>query len=315
MILSDRRGKIIIPGGTGYLGKTLTTYFNARGFNVIVLSRSSDDRDKSARFVHWDGEHPGAWTDELEGAIAVVNMAGRSVDCRYTARNKAEIYDSRLRSTRVIGEAIAQCAKSPKVWLNSSSATIYRHAVDREMDEATGEIGTGFSVDVCQRWEQTLADAPTPHTRKVALRSAIVFGKRSEALRALRRIVNIGLGGMLGSGAQFVSWIHAADFARAVHWLIEHEELEGAFNLAAPNPVTNREFMRTLREVYRQPLGLPAAKWMLEIGAFFLRTETELVLKSRRVVPTRLLESGFDFEHTHFHSAIKEIVGGGVAEV
>jgi len=260
--------------------------------------------------VHWDGEHLGAWAGELDGAVAVVNMAGRSVDCRYTERNKAEIYDSRLRSTRVIGEAIARCANPPKVWLNSSSATIYRHALDREMDEATGEIGTGFSVDVCRRWEQTLADAATPHTRKAALRSAIVFGKGSEALRALRRIVKLGLGGTLGSGAQFVSWIHAADFARAVHWLIEHEDLEGAFNLAAPNPVTNREFMSTLREVYAQSIGLPATKWMLEVGAFFLRTETELVLKSRRVVPTRLLESGFRFEHGEFHAAMKEIVRG-----
>lgn len=310
MALSDRLGKIIIPGGTGYLGKILTTYFNARGFNVVVLSRSSDNRDKRARFVHWDGEHLGAWADELEGAVAVVNMAGRSVDCRYTQRNKAEIYASRLRSTRIVGEAIARCAKPPKVWLNSSSATIYRHALEREMDEATGEIGTGFSVDVCRRWEQTLADAPTPHTRKVAIRSAIVIGKESEALGALRRIVRLGLGGVLGAGMQFVSWIHDADFTRAVHWLIEHDELEGAFNLAAPNPLTNREFMRELREVYGRGFGLSATKLMLEFGAFFLRTETELVLKSRRVVPARLLESGFQFEHEEFRAAMNEIVNG-----
>lgn len=276
----------------------------------MILSRQPHSASDSVKYVQWDGTTLGQWAEELEGATAIINLAGRSVNCRYNEANKREIYASRLAATKVIGEAIARCTNPPKVWLNSSSATIYRHAEDRPMDEATGEVGEGFSVDVCQQWEQALANASTPHTRKVALRTAMVFGRGAGGVfAAFHNIVKLGLGGTLGQGTQFVSWIHAEDFCRALDWILTHPELDGAINLASPQPIPNAEFMRIFREVCRQPIGLPASEWMLEIGAFFLRTETELLLKSRRVVPGRLLASGFQFTYPRFEEALREIVG------
>jgi uncharacterized protein (TIGR01777 family) len=310
--VTDRTGTIVIPGGAGYLGRVLADHFAKQSRPVVILSRQPHAGDDRTRYLVWDGETPGDWVEAFEGAEAVVNLAGRSVNCRYNARNRQEIYDSRLRSTKVIGEAIARCSQPPQVWINSSSATIYRHTLDRPMDEATGEIGTGFSVDVCLKWEQTLADAATSQTRKVALRSAIVFGKgHGGAMEAFLRLVRLGLGGTLGPGTQYVSWIHAEDYARSVQWIMAHPELDGPVNCASPNPAPNAVFMRTLREVCRQPIGLPVAAWMLEIGAFCLQTETELLLKSRRVVPGRLLASGFRFQYPELHRALEAIVNGG----
>lgn len=296
------------------MGGVLARHFAGKGCAVVVLSRQDRPSQGGVQYVVWDGETVGEWARELDGAEAVVNLAGRSVNCRYNPANRDEIYESRLRSTRAIGEAIAACAAAPPVWINSGSATIYRHALDRPMDEATGEIGTGFSVDVCLKWEKALNDAPTPATRKAALRSALVLGRGGGVMEAFLTIVRLGLGGTLGRGDQFVSWIHEADFARAVEWLIAHPDLEGPVNLASPHPVPNAEFMRTLRQVCRQPIGLPATEWMLEIGAIVLRTETELLLKSRRVVPTRLLESGFKFEYPELHRALEAIMDSASAE-
>lgn len=307
----NNHGTLVLPGGFGYIGRLLTDYFTRAGYSVIILSRQPRTADSSARIVRWDGETLGDWANEFENAAAVINLAGRTVNCRYNTVNRQQIYDSRLHSTHVIGEAIARCASPPKIWINSSSATIYRHALDRPMDEATGEIGTGFSVDVCQKWEKTLADAPTPHTRKVALRSAMVFGRGEGGVaEAFLNLTRRGLGGTLGDGKQFVSWIHAEDFARSIAWIMAHEDLEGPVNCASPNPLPNAQFMRTLRAVCRQRIGLPAPRWMLEIGAFFLRTETELLLKSRRVVPGKLLASGFTFSYPEIRAALEEIVHG-----
>lgn len=300
---------VIIPGGAGYLGRILAQHFSTCSYRVVILSREPREGEGAIRFVRWDGETLGAWADDFEGATAVVNLAGRSVNCRYTAENRRQIYDSRLRSTQVIGEAIAHCARPPKVWINSSSATIYRHALDRPMDETTGEIGTGFSVDVCQRWEQALNQAKTPHTRTVALRSAMVFGPGKDGvMAAFRRIVRLGLGGKMGSGDQYVSWIHQADFVRSVQWVLEHEDLHGPVNAASPNPLPNAEFLRIFRKACHQPIGLPTPEWMLKIGAFFLRTETELLLKSRRVVPGKLLASGFAFQYPYWQEALEDIL-------
>jgi len=302
---------IILPGGSGYLGRHLAAYFVNLGYQVVILGRKPASGTGSIREMEWDGRNLGPWASAFDGAYAVVNLAGRSVNCRYTAKNKQEIYDSRLASTKVVGQAIAAAANPPAVWINSSSATIYREALDRPMDEATGEIGSGFSVDVCQKWEKELADADTPRTRKIALRSAMVFGPGAGGVfAAFHRIVKLGLGGTLGPGDQFVSWIHLQDFCRAVEFLIECEkpECSGAVNLASPNPLPNRQFMRILRETSQVPIGLPATKWMLEIGAFFLRTETELLLKSRRVVPGKLLEAGFEFQFPELHGAVEEII-------
>lgn len=302
---------IIIPGGAGYLGRSLAQFFAGQSYQIVILSRQPQADQPGVRYLAWDGATVGDWARSFEGAAAVINLAGRTVNCRYNERNKQQIYDSRLRSTTAVGVAIAACDAPPPVWINASSATIYRDAYDRPMDEATGEIGTGFSVDVCQRWEQSLFAAETPRTRRVALRAAMVFGKgRGGVLEAFHTIVRLGLGGTLGSGRQFVSWVHLEDFARSVQWLLEHEELAGPVNCAAPYPVPNAEFMHTLRAVYRQPIGLPATRWMLEVGAFVLRTETELLLKSRRVVPGKLLESGFQFHYPQLPPALDQIVNG-----
>ena len=301
--------KIIIPGGAGYLGQTLARYFMQREIPVVILSRQAYPASEFVRYVHWDGATLGAWAEEFEQAAAVINLAGRSVNCRYNEANKRAIYESRLKSTKVLGKAIGSCATPPKVWFNSSSATIYRHAEDRPMDEATGEFGQDFSVDVVQQWERVFNEAPTPQTRKVALRAAMVFGVgKGGVFEAFHNIVKLGLGGTLGNGRQFVSWVHAEDFCRAIEWMMQHEELDGAVNIAVPNPLPNAEFMRIFRQACAQPIGFPATKWMLEIGAFFLQTETELLLKSRRVVPGRLLASGFHFQFPHFAAAIQDIL-------
>jgi len=299
--------KMIIPGGSGYLGRHVSRWYAERGWEVVVLSRGVGQAEH-ARLVQWDGATLGSWAAELEGAELVVNLAGRTVNCRYHARNRQQILDSRVQSTRAIGEAIATCDCPPPVWLNSSSATFYRHAEDRVMDESTGEIGSGFSVDVCQQWEHALAEAATPRTRKVALRTSLVFGPGVGGVYgAFRNVVRLGGGGRMASGRQFVSWIHWRDFCRVLEWVREHGELDGPVNVTAPNPLPNAEFMRCLREAVGMPFGMPSMRWMLEVGAFFLRTETELLLKSRRVKPGRLLISGFEFEFEHIADALAEI--------
>jgi len=305
--------KIILVGGSGFLGSVLAAFFAAKGIEVVILTRSPKARADTIREVGWDGTRLGDWTQELEGARALINLAGISVNCRYHARNRKLMLDSRLNSTRVLGEAVARCAHPPSAWLNSSTATIYKHTFGPAWDEA-GEIGGCaeakdiFSVHVATEWERAFNEANTPRTRKVALRSAMVLGHGSNSvLPNLLRLARLGLGGSLAGGHQFVSWIHQEDFCRAVEWIIEHESLRGPVNLAAPNPVPNAEFMATIRKVCRVPFGLPASRWMLEIGAFFLRTETELIIKSRRVVPGRLLASGFAFRHPHLLPAIEHL--------
>ena len=291
------------------MGRPLATHFAEQGCEVVVFSREARGGNGAIRCVPWDGETLGPWAAEFEGAAAVINLSGRSVNCRYNAANRKAIYDSRLNSTRIVGAAIARCVNPPPVWINAASATIYRHAEDRPMDEATGEIGAGFSVDVCQKWERTLAEASTPHTRKVALRSAIVFAAGAGGVMdVLLRLTRLGLGGTMGNGRQYVSWVQGEDFCRSVQWIMEHSELEGPVNCAAPNPIRNRELMALLRKVLGVPVGLPATKWMLEIGAVFLRTETELILKSRWVLPGKLLASGFSFRYPEIEGAVRQIV-------
>jgi hypothetical protein len=260
----------------------------------------------------------GDWRAAFEAADVVVNLAGRSVNCRYNVTNRREILESRIRSTRAVSEAIARCSRPPRIWMNASTATIYRHSFHRPMDERTGELGGNepdapntwrFSVEVAQAWEREFFAAPAPGTRKVALRSAMTMSPDPGGVfDVLLGLIRKGLGGANGSGRQFVSWIHDLDFVRAIDFLIEHEELDGVVNLASPNPLPNRDFMRALREAAGAPFGLPATEWMLEIGAVFLRTETELILKSRRVVPTRLLENGFDFRFPDWPDAARDLV-------
>jgi uncharacterized protein (TIGR01777 family) len=308
--------KIVIPGGSGQVGSVLARSLHQAGHDVVVFSR----RHSSAcrwRVVQWDGESLGPWVSELEGADSVINLAGQSVNCRYTDENRKLILDSRLKSTKVIGDAIAQAWKPPTVWLQASTATIYAHRFDAANDEATGIIGGSepnapetwrFSIDVVTNWERVFNEAATPLTRKVLMRSAIVMSPSAGgAFDVLLRLVRFGLGGSIGNGKQFVSWIHEQDWVRAVLWLIEHRELDGPVNLSAPYPLTNAEFMRDLRVAWGIPFGLPASELMLEIGAFLLRSESELALKSRRVVPSRLLESGFTFDFPTWPEAAHEL--------
>lgn len=255
---------------------------------------------------------------EIDGSDVVINLSGRSVNCRYTAAHRREIKESRILSTRAVGQAVAAAARPPALWMNSSTATIYRHALDRAMDEAGGELGGheagapetwNFSIDVATSWEQEFFSASTPRTRKIALRSAMIMGPdRGGVFSTLLALVRFGLGGKAGTGNQFVSWIHNQDFTRALDFLIVQEHVDGRVNLASPNPLPNRDFMRALREAWGVPIGLPAAKWMLEIGTFFLRTESELILKSRRVVPQRLLQAGFTFQFPNWPEAAKDLV-------
>ena len=313
--------RIVIPGGSGHVGVLLAHYFQERGHHVTVLTRGPFAA--SWNTVHWDGVHTGPWTEHLEGADVCINLAGRSVNCRYTPANRAEIYHSRIDTTQLLGDVIAGLAEPPRVWLNASTATIYRHAPDRPMDEFTGELGGNemltkrrrvpetwdFSIGVAKDWEAALFAAVAPRTRKVTLRSAIIMSPEAGgAFSLLLNLVRFSVGGAQGNGRQFVSWIHGLDFARAVEFLIARDEFDGPVNLASPNPLPNREFMATLRDAWGMPNGIPAPALLLEIAALFLRTESELVLKSRNVVPARLLRAGFDFEFPTWSEAAADLV-------
>lgn len=307
--------KIVIPGGSGQVGTILSRAFQKAGHEVVVFSRNPTT--EPWRVVAWDAENFGDWAKELEGADVVINLAGRSVNCRYTQENRRLIKESRVKSTQVIGEAIARATVPPRIWLQASTATIYAHRYDAPNDDISGIIGSAepdvpdtwrFSIDVATSWEQAANAAVTPHTRKVLLRSAITLSPdRGGAFEVLLNLVRRGLGGQAADGKQYVSWIHDEDFIQSIFWLIEHEEISGAINISSPQPLPNREFMRILREAAGVSIGLPASKWMLEIGARFMQTETELILKSRRVVPQRLLDAGFQFQFPDWTKAARDL--------
>ena len=306
--------KIVIPGGTGQVGAILSRALTAAGHDVVLLTR----RPQGASQVAWDGQTLGPWASVIDGSDIVINLAGRSVSCRYTKANLTEMMHSRVRSARVLGQAIAAASRPPRAWLQMSTATIYAHRLDAPNDEATGLIGGwetsvpgywGYSVDIATAWERELDEAPTPHTRKVALRSAMVMSPdRGGVFDVLSRMTRLGLGGPVDGGAQYVSWIHDRDFAAAVQFLIDRDDLSGPVNLAAPGPEPQRDFMRGLRRAWGVPVGLPASKWMAELGALAVRSDTELLLKSRRVTPGRLLASGFEFTFSDWQQAARDLV-------
>ncbi|MFT7172459.1 MAG: hypothetical protein ACI9NQ_000671 [Paracoccaceae bacterium] len=304
--------KMIIAGANGFLGKYLIQWFYQRGWEVVGLSRNGGVTPE-AKDVHWDGRTMGDWVAEFEGAEVLVNLAGKSVNCRYNEKNKAAIFVSRIESTKILGEAISQCQRPPRLWLNSSTATIYRHAEDRPQGEEEGELGAGFSVEVAKAWEKAFLESEAPErVKKVALRSAIVIANEpGSAFDYLRRIAWLGLGGRMGSGRQKMSWIHVDDFCGAIEWMIEREELQDFYNLSAPNPTDNAGCMAGFRRIAGRRLGMPATRWMLEIGTFLMRSESELVLKSRWVLPKRLLAEGFDFQWLDFDEALDALVKGG----
>ncbi|MGA3135874.1 MAG: TIGR01777 family oxidoreductase [Terracidiphilus sp.] len=316
--------RIILPGGSGLLGQVLARHFQERGHHVTVLTRGPYTAPWQT--VHWDGEHDGPWTEYLEGADVCINLAGRTVNCRYHAENRQVIYNSRIQSTLLLGRVIAGLAHPPTLWLNASAIALYKrvvdtHRVDLPLDETSGveegermgaaawSSSRGFMARVVRDWEAAFFGSATPRTRKVALRSAIVLSPApGSAFAVLSNLVRLGLGGKQGNGRQFVSWIHQDDFARAVEFLIHREELDGPFNIAAPNPLPNREFMAALREAWDVPNGLPAPSLAIQIGAFLLRAQSQLVLKSSRVLPGRLLDAGFHFQFPGWPEAAEDLV-------
>ena len=307
--------KILIPGGSGQVGTVLARAFQRDGHEVVVLSRKPSDGPW--RTVVWDAETLGDWADEINDSDVVINLAGRSVNCRYIAENRRQIMDSRVRSTSIIGQAIETAASPPKIWLQSSTATIYCHRYDAPNDEMTGILGGdepgapdtwNFSIGVAKAWEEAATAFVLPHTRLVLMRSAMTMSPDREGIfDTLLGLVRLGLGGTVGDGRQYISWISDLDFIRALYWIIERDDLSGPINLASPNPLPNSEFMQELRKAWGTKIGLPATKWMVELGAIFMRTESELALKSRRVVPTRLLDSGFKFEFPDWDIAAKDL--------
>ena len=308
--------RIVIPGGSGQIGQILARHFHAKGHTVRILGRHV--RPGPWWTTLWDGRQMGSWAKELDGADLVVNLAGSTVNSRYTKGNRKAIKESRVRTTELIGQAIAKASRPPALWINASTATIYRHSLDRPMDEATGEIGGNepkipsswrFSIDVATSWERAFFDARTPATRRIAIRSSMVLSPdKGGVFDVLSKLVRRGLGGTAGPGNQFFSWIDDLDFVQAIEYLIANDKLEGPINVCSPNPIPNREFMRALRKAWGIPIGLPTASWMLAVGAVLMRTETELVLKSRRVVPGRLLKEGFEFNHPDWPSAAQDLV-------
>lgn len=312
--------KIIVAGGSGFIGQALTNYFGADN-EIVILSRQlpneknnafgensiSSSALKNTRFLKWDAATVESWGQKLNNADLVINLTGKTVNCRYTDKNKKEIFESRTNATNAIGIAIKQCSHPPKLWINAASATIYPHATDTPRDENFSGFANDFSVQVCKLWEQTFYEQRTPFTRKVALRMAITLGAGGVMI-PYYNLLKFGLGGRQGGGKQMYSWVHVTDTCRMIEWLYNHNEQEGTFNCVSPNAVTNTEFMAALRKSTGYKFGLPAFEWMLKIGAPLIGTETELVLKSRWVIPTKILQAGFKFKYNYLEEAFKEII-------
>jgi uncharacterized protein (TIGR01777 family) len=308
LIMVKTYNKIIIAGGTGFIGNFLKEHFRTKAEKVIILSRSVAKETGNVSYLQWDGKTLGSWKEQLEGAEILINLAGKSVNCRYTEKNKKEIFDSRTYSTQVLGEAVKQLKHPPAVWFNSASATIYRHAEDRPNDEYNGEYQNDFSVQVCKKWEQTFTDIKLSNTRKIILRIAIVLGKKDGVVTRFKNLVTAGLGGKQGGGEQYFSWIHEEDLAAIIEYLYQHAELEGIFNCSSPEPVKNKELMKTYREIIKPFIALPSPKWMLKLGAALIGTETELLLKSRWILPKRLQEAGYPFKYSNIKAALNNIL-------
>jgi hypothetical protein len=299
--------KIIIAGGSGFIGQELANYFKNK-YHVIVLTRGNYKNENGITFMNWDAKSLGNWATELEGAEALINLTGKSVNCRYNEANKAEIYESRLNSTAILGEAIKQCKQKPKVWINAASGTIYRNEFEKPNTETNGIIGEGFSVDVCQKWEQMFYSFSFKEVRQINLRIAIVLQKDKSVMIPFKKLAKFGLGGKAGNGNQMFSWIHIDDFCRAINHFINHQKSIGTYNLASPNAVTNANFMQKIREKLNMPIGINQPKWLLEIGAWLIKTETELILKSRWVCPEKLVNEGFKFHFEKMEETINTLI-------
>lgn len=298
--------KLIIAAGTGFLGKVLVNHFANKCEEIIILTRGSSKTTHHVRYVHWDAKTLSGWEAELENASVLINLAGKSVDCRYTTKNKKEILSSRVDSTKILNEAVLLCKNPPKHWLNSSTSTIYRFSLDKQMTEKNGEIGNDFSMNVAKAWEKTFFETKTLRTLKTALRTSIVLGKSGGAFLPLKRLTQCGLGGKQGNGNQLISWIHEKDFARAVAFIIE-KELIDVVNIVSPQPISNANFMSKLQKQLQIPIAISTPELLLKFGAKIIGTEPELVLKSRNVIPDKLINSGFEFEFNTLEETLKNV--------
>jgi uncharacterized protein (TIGR01777 family) len=299
--------KLIIAAGTGFLGQVLINHFKDKFEEIVILTRGKSQTIDGIKYVNWNARSFSGWENELENATVLINLAGKSVDCRYTQENKKEILLSRIESTKVLNKAVLNCKNPPQHWLNSSTSTIYRFSLDKEMGEVDGEIGNDFSINVALSWEKAFFKNETPNTLKTALRTSIVLGKNGGAFIPLKTLAKIGFGGKQGKGNQFISWIHEEDFANAVDFVIE-KEITGVINVVSPKPIRNADFTQKLRKAVGFPFGIPVNTFLLKIGSFFIRTEAELVLKSRNVIPKRLLENGFEFKFGDIDEAFRDLV-------
>ena len=295
--------RIILAGGSGFLGRSLAKHLGCLGYETLILTRSKEDRPGFAR---WDGKNAGDWARHLEGAKAVVNLAGRSVDCRYTADNRREIVESRVDSAKALGEAMRQCRVPPTTWIQAASLAIYGDAGDAILDD-DGPHGSGFSVDVCEKWESEVHAQAPPNVRKVILRIGFALATDGGALSRLARLTRMGLGGTVGSGRQFISWLHVDDLNRMMAWCIENPNARGTYNATGPSPVANREFMASLRRALGWPWSPPAPSLAVRIGAYVMGTDASLALTGRRCVPTRLLGEGFSFRHVDLSACLREL--------
>ncbi len=292
------KAKIVIAGGTGFIGRYLTQKFTDSNYEVLIISRSG--------FIRWDND--AKIKEALEGAAMLINMAGKSVDCRYTKKNKKAILESRVFTTQRLQRILESCSAPPPVWINSSTATIYRHAEDRPMDEKNGEIGYGFSVNVAKAWEAAFFEQPLATIRKVALRTAIVLGKEGGALIPYKNLTRYGLGGVQGNGWQQFSWIHVEDLYRIICFVQHNKNLSGVYNASSPNPVSNKVFMEEMRRRIKPLFYMNSPVWLLQLGALLTGTDTELVLKSRWVVPQKLLDAGFQYNYDTMEKALDDLL-------
>ena len=301
-------GRVVLAGGSGFLGRALADELLRRGREVVILSRTPKQNSGRVREVVWDGRSVGEWARLLEGAEAVVNLAGRSVNCRYTNANRREIVESRVGSVKAIGRAVRECARPPKVLVQAASLAVYGDAGGRVCDESA-PAGRGFSAETCLRWEAAFDSFELPATRKVLLRIGFALGRGGGALATLSRLARFYLGGTVGGGKQYVSWLHASDLNRIFLRAVECERMRGVYNATGPCPVTNAEFMCELRCALKRPWSPRVPEWAVRLGAFFMRTEAELALAGRRCLPERLLGENFKFLYTNLESALADVLG------
>jgi uncharacterized protein len=300
------RPRIILAGGSGFVGQALASVLLGRNYEVVVFTRESSSQRGDVRYEQWDGKTIGSWAQAVDGAEAIVNLTGYSINCRHTSENKRKIVDSRVNSVRVLGGAMARCAQPPKAFVQASGVGIYGNQGDRWCDESAPH-GNDFPAEVCKLWEDAFAEIAAPGTRKVVLRLGVVLGPDGGFLELLGKLTRWFLGGQMGDGRQFISWLHLTDLNRMFLWGIERAEIAGVFNAAAPNPVPNAEFMREMRRALRRPWSPPVPKFAARIGAMLMGTEASLAFVSQRCTPKHFLKKGFHFDFPELHPALHNV--------